>query len=201
MGGLLINIEPAVSNMAEEFKLRVTRGQFNKALARALNRTIERARTTAYREIRKEYNIPAKNLRNDMSIVRANPTMLSAKLNALGKPLPIAVYQARQTKKGVTANIAKRRVLIKGAFFATMPNGHRGVFARGHYVGKKFDFRKERIKDFPANDLEINELFSKSVPSAIMNGTVLASIKTNIQRELQPRLRHELTNILRSTGR
>ena len=187
--------------MAEEFKTKVTRGQFNKALARALNRTIERARTTAYRKIREEYNIPAKDLRNDIKISRANPSVLSAKLNALGRPLPLASFQARATKKGVTANIAKRRVLIKGAFFATMPNGHRGVFARGNYVGRKFDFRERRTSKYPKNDLNVNELFSKSVPTAMLNTTVLDSIKSNIDKDLAPRLRHELKYILGKVGR
>lgn len=127
--------------------------------------------------------------------------MLSAKLNAMGRPLPLAVFQARQTKRGVTVNIAKRRVLVKGAFFATMPTGHKGVFARGHYVGKKFAFRKERTVAYPGNDLNVNELFSKSVPTAILNNTVIDSIKHQIQRDLQPRIRHELNYVLGKLGR
>lgn len=197
----LINIEPTVSRMAEEFKNKVTRGQFNKAVSRALNRVIEMARTQAYREIRLAYNIPVKDLRNDISISRANPSVLNAKLNALGKPLPLAVFQARQTKKGVTANIAKRRVLVRGAFFATMPNGHRGVFSRGAYVGKDFKKRLTRENKYPKNDLAINELYSKSVPTALMNETVLGSVKKKIETNLQPRLRHELNYVLGKLGR
>jgi len=170
-------------------------------MSRALNRVIEMARTSAYREIRQAYNIPVKNLRNDMSIVKANPTMLSAKLNALGRPLPIAVFQARQTAKGVTANIAKRRVLIRGAFFAKMPNGHKGVFSRGQYIGKTFERRQGRVKKWPANDLAINELYSKSVPAALLNSAVLDSVKKKIETNLVPRARHELNNILRNLGR
>lgn len=197
----LINIEPTVSRMAEEFKLQVTRGQFNKALFRTLNRVIEMARTSAYREIRQAYNIPVKDLRNDLTITKANPTVLSAKLNALGRPLPLAVFQARQTKKGVTANIAKRRVLVRGAFFATMPNGHRGVFSRGAYVGKEFNRRHTRLKAYPGNDLAVNELFSKSVPTALLNESVLSSVKKKITENLQPRLRHELQYVLGKLGR
>lgn len=187
--------------MAQEFKTKLTVGQFNKGISRALNRTIEKTRTAAYRKIREFYNIPVKNLRNDISIVRASPTLLSAKLNALGRPIPLIVFQARQTKRGVTANIAKNRVLIRHAFIAKMQSGHRGVFARGAYDGSKFAFRHERVKEWPANDLVINELLAKSVPSALMNTTILESMKRGIERDLPGRMRHELQYILGKVGR
>lgn len=52
-----------------------------------------------------------------------------------GEFMPVSAFPNRQTKKGVTVEINKgARTLIKGAFRATMSNGHEGIFRR---QGKK----------------------------------------------------------------
>jgi hypothetical protein len=53
------------------------------------------------------------------------------RMDVSGEPVPVADFPHRQTKKGVSVRInANKRALMKGAFVATMRNGHEGVFRR-----------------------------------------------------------------------
>ena len=45
------------------------------------------------------------------------------------KRIPLFDFGARQTKRGVSYNLGGRKTLA-GAFIATMPTGHEGVFMR-----------------------------------------------------------------------
>lgn len=53
------------------------------------------------------------------------------RMGASGAPVPVSEYPYRQTKRGVSLSINKgRRVLLAGAFVATMRSGHVGVYRR-----------------------------------------------------------------------
>ena len=52
-------------------------------------------------------------------------------IDVSGKPVSLASYPARQTKRGVTVEVNRgKRTLLEGAFLATTKSGHRGVFLR-----------------------------------------------------------------------
>lgn len=110
------------------------------ATARAVNRTLEQAKTSMSREIRAEFTIPAAKVNQALRINRASfRSGLLAIEGALesptkrGRSLNLINFAARQTAKGVTLKIkvGGGRKLIPGAFIA---NEGRTVFKR---VGQK----------------------------------------------------------------
>lgn len=111
------------------------------ATARALNRTVEQAKTAMSREIRAEFVLPAATVNQSLLISRASVRdgrfSMSASLSSISQPgkrsLNLAHFQARQTSKGVTFKIKRNgpRQLIPGAFLI---NDGKTVMIR---VGKK----------------------------------------------------------------
>ena len=109
------------------------------ATARAINRTMEQAKTAMSREIRGEFNISASKVNQSLRITRASFRdglyRITAALESptkRGRSLNLINFAARQTAKGVTVNIKRGggRKLLAGAFIA---NEGRTVFRR---VGK-----------------------------------------------------------------
>lgn len=111
------------------------------ATARALNRTVEQAKTAMSKEIRAEFVLPASTVNQSLRITRAKAKgglfNLEAELSSISQPgkraLNLAHFQARQTAKGVTFKVSRKgpRKLIPGAFLI---NGGKTVMIR---VGRK----------------------------------------------------------------
>lgn len=106
------------------------------ATARAVNRTMEQAKTAMSREIRAEFMLPAAKvnqaLRITKAVARGGLFQIEARLESpttRGRSLNLMNFSARQTKKGVTIKIKRNggRKLIPGAFIA---NKGRTVFIR-----------------------------------------------------------------------
>ncbi len=96
------------------------------ATARALNRTVEQAKTAMSKEIRAEFVLPASTVNQALFIGRASfkrgELGLQASLSSISqrgkRALNLAHFQARETAKGVTFKIKRGgpRKLIPGAF-------------------------------------------------------------------------------------
>lgn len=108
----------------------------DKATVRALNRTIEQARTRMSREIRVEYVIPAQKVKDVLRIKRASIKGGALSVEAVlfvtsksGRSFNLINFGARQTARGVTIKVKRGgpRKLIRNAFIA---NEGRTVFAR-----------------------------------------------------------------------
>lgn len=100
-----------------------------KAMVRALNRSINSGRTVMVREIARDTGLKSKDVNTAMRLREATTATPEATLGASLKKIPLIDFAARQTGRGVSYNLGGRRT-ITGAFIATMPSGHRGVFAR-----------------------------------------------------------------------
>lgn len=106
------------------------------ATSRAVNRTMEQARTAMSREIRNEFVLPAAKVNAALRIIRASVKggvfQIEAALESpsqRGRSLNLINFGARQTKQGVTFRVRKSggRKLIRGAFIG---NKGRTVFIR-----------------------------------------------------------------------
>ena len=167
------------------------------ALVRALNKTADQVKVAASREVRAAgYNLKASTIKDNIQVRRAGPGNLKATVVARGRPVPMIEYSARKTAKGITVNVLKGRKLLAGAFFATMPNGHKGVFVRD--MSKP---RKERTKKNKWHDLPIKELFGPSVPSGLANATVQAALQRLIADRFPQILKSESAWLQRRAGR
>lgn len=186
---LKIDLAPEIGQLRREFA-NVSPKVFAMALSRALNHVGAKARTESSRDIRKVYKIPAKNIKEDIKLIRATTKKLSAQLHSRGNPLPVVAFSPSQTRKGVTIRVGNTRKLLRSAFIVNLKNGHKGVFAKGRYDGK-FKWRSLRDKK-GGNDTAINELMTKSVPRALSERSVIASMKARVGSDLPQRVRHEI---------
>ena len=189
-----IDIRPVLKTLRSEFA-DLTNSRFNLAVARAINHTMAKAKTGTSRDIRGQYKVKAKELKSALALFKASRVNLDGMLVATGRPLPIMAFGARQTRKGVTADVMGQRKLIRGAFISTMNSGHTGVFARGNYSGYTFQFRDKRVKRH-SNDLPINEITTSSVPKMMQNNAVLDNLKRGLDEDFPSRLRHELSFLM-----
>jgi len=150
--------------------------KLKRAGSRALNKTATTGRKISVKEVRNEINIKAGAARKQIGIRRARPLNLKSVLLVKYKPIPLAAYAGvRQTKKGVSVQMmkSKPRKLFKGAFIATMPSGHKGVFLR---KGK--------------GRLPIQELYGPNVQSVFVEKTML--IEDQSLPVLEKNLKHEI---------
>jgi hypothetical protein len=160
-----------------------------RAIVRALDKTAAQARTGATRAVRASgYNIKASAIKRSFTIERATPARLVVTLRATGAPITLINYGARQTTKGVTVRVKNGRKTLRHAFIATMPNGHRGVFAR---TGKG---HKRVTKDGRSymSGLPIRELYGPSIPDALTNDAVQKALAQTIADKYPAILAHEL---------
>lgn len=165
------------------------------AVARAINHTMAKAKTQVSREIRNIYTVDARTLNKALSQIKADRLTLTGMIKAKGKPLPLAVFRARQNKKGVSIEIKKgRRKLFPGVFLATMKSGHTDVMVRGKYSQGKIARRHKRIRP-TGNDLPITAMAGVSIPSQLSNKIIIQSLNKSINEMFPQRLSHELKRV------
>lgn len=159
------------------------------ATVRALNKVADQAKTAASREIRAAgYKIKASEIKKGLSVTRATTGVLTAKVRATGRPIPLINYGARQVSNGVSVDVLHGRKVIAGAFIATMPSGHKGVYVR---VGKQ---HKRVVKNGKTmwSGLPIKELFGPNVPNGLANEAVQAALQRFIQEKFPDILRQQI---------
>lgn len=143
-----------------------------KAQVQAINRTADRLWTQTGREIRKEYNVTLRGVRQASRVKKANKGTRFPRAEVIytGKPINLVEFGAkaknpwnepgrkrkRQRGGGVTVKVkhAGGRKLIKGAFIATIKGGQN--------AGKKGVFRRTGEARYP-----IRFLPSLSIPSMV----------------------------------
>ena len=164
----------------------------DKAVPRALNKVAAEVKTESSRGIRNAgYNLKVGTIKKQIDIRRATRGNLRAVVRATGRPIPLINYGARQTKAGVSVKVKNGRKIIKHAFIAAMPTGHKGVFVRvgaGH---------KKTVKNGKVvwSGLPIKQLFGPSIPSAFSNEVVQAALRRKIKDRFPLLLNHEIAFI------
>lgn len=186
MANVYVNIGAAIEELKKAHE-SLTANKFDLAVARAINHTVAKAKSEATREIKKLYGARSKEIRSSFKITKASRKMKIGILRSSAPALPLIAFGARQVKSGVSVKIKGKRSIIKSAFISTMKSGHRGVFARGEYSRKGFKFRKKRIRK-KGNDLNITELNTLSVSSALRNDKIQQHLEKHIQTHFPKRL-------------
>jgi len=102
------------------------------ALRSTINKLLNKGQTAANKKVREVYNVKAKDLRDRTIIKRATNSRVEGFLIVRGRRMPVVVFGARQTKRGVSVLIKRTggRKLIKSSFLAQMKSGHLGVYQR-----------------------------------------------------------------------
>ncbi len=107
--------------------INATEQQIRLAAVRALNKTALWLKSQAAKEISKEKQIKLTVMRKRLRIIKARTSMLEVLIKAnLYAVKASSTGKMRQTRTGI--KVGKHQFI--GAFIATMPDGHRGVFKR-----------------------------------------------------------------------
>jgi hypothetical protein len=187
-----IDIRSNIMQIAREFEDLQDKVK-TKAIVRALNRTADQAKVHAARQIRDAgYKLPVGQIKAGIRVVKASAAQQTAALVCKGRPIPLINFSARETAKGVSVSVKGGRKTILGAFVATMPTGHRGVFQR---VGSS---HKRTVKGGKVvwSGLPIKELYGPSLPSAFANEVVQSSLQKFIAEKFGANFSHELDYLM-----
>lgn len=154
----------------------------DKVTVRAVNRTIEIARTAASKEIRQEFAVSASYVRERLYVrkaaLRAARFTIEAELTASGKfrgqrAANVIAFGARQVAKGVSVKIKRKgsRKVITGAFIA---NKGRTVFVR---TGQK------RLPIEPVQTIDVPQMFNAKRINAALLKTIDQRFPQVFERE------------------
>lgn len=168
-----------------EVKLGNLKHKAPQAIYRSLNRAANTAKSTAGKEAKNKYYIKSTEVKETISVVKANRTRLGAEVRSKGSTIPLDHFKytpksprphnpPKSLKVGVERGGLKELV---GAFVTDI-NGPK-VFER---VGKK--------------RLPIKRLYGPSVPQMLKKQGIKETIETQAQEMFEKRLDHEVNRIL-----
>lgn len=180
--------------------LRDLKEKAPRALMRGMNKTLAGVRTDMTRAAVEVLNVKQADVRKGITLNKASLQRLSASAVSAGRPLSLAVFSARQTKKGVTVKVLKAnpRKEIKHAFLGTMMSGHQGIFWR-KWTGPRKRMRPgiaygglPKQYRFP-----IEERFGPAVQDALQHPGVIADLEQKAGDRLVKNMAHEADYLLK----
>ncbi len=96
---------------------------YPKAVVRTLNRVARSAKTASAKHIAPMMNAKQGDIKRNMLIEKAYKNKLWSTITAIGKPLKLIAFKARQTAKGVVAKAWGVNKLYRGTFIAPVRRG------------------------------------------------------------------------------
>jgi len=118
------------------------KGRARPAIARALNRSVNSAKTAVVRAIAADMGLKVGDVREFVTVRLATPDRLNATFHASAERVPLIDFGAKGPEpsrgkgRGVTAKLRGGAGRYPNAFIATMRTGHRGVFQRRPGAGR-----------------------------------------------------------------
>ena len=165
-----------------------------KAVARAVNRTMEGLRTDAVKETRKKYFVSAKDVRASISFRKANAGNLMGAMVSKGKRHSLADYKLTpNTPKPGGKTVLKGAVKTDGglkelrkAFLVKRAGGRYVPFYRLHSgAGSSNQYRHKGIRAF----------ISPSMPQIIKNKETVEVMEKGAEQRFSKRLNHEILQL------
>lgn len=205
----------------------LSKQQIAQAEVRAINHSLQKARTVARTEIKKVYNISQRYL-GGINYKRATVRKPYGELYASRKPIPLDAFPVKQitatksitvTRKGkqkvrefkrvnksapagVQIEIERRnKQMLPYAFMIV--GGAARVFARGEYKSGTehgLVLRHHRVNS-SGNDTPIKPLITISEFGTILNDDVLKHLEGKVRIDYAKRLEHEINFIVSTTAR
>lgn len=174
------------SNAMSELTEKIPKGA-EEAAARAFNRALDAGRAAIVREVRKNYEVRAKDVRGTIWVQRASKWSVSsgggmvAAIGAKGSALPLRAFAHRPTSDTTGAKRKPVRVSIQAGHPFTAPGG---FIWRGNIFYRKLETR-----------LPIKKASGPSVPSMIGRTDIADKIYTVMLETAEQRLEHELNRL------
>jgi hypothetical protein len=151
--------------------------RIQQVISRVLNHVGGTARTKVKSTLAKQMGLPAGTVDARLITKRAYPGNQSFEITASGRPIPLADFDARQTRRGVSARPWGQRRVFPGTFIVEKLGGQ--VFRRAS---------RER--------LPIVKLWGPSMPRELLRDQVPKVFFDEVRAKVPVRLKHELRRIL-----
>ena len=199
----MITINVAANTAELLANIELQKGRAARAQARAINRTVEQLRTEAGREVRAEYAVTLRGIRQASTIKRAfvGSKFPFGELTFSGRPINLMEFGARAVNpfnvKGrrhrrdgggvsVQVKVKAGRKLIKRAFITTLKSGQN--------AGKQGVFRRVGAGRYP-----IRFLPSLSIPQMVAARAINQALLKFSNEKYLVNFRHELEFVLTGT--
>ncbi|TEB13367.1 phage tail protein [Pelotomaculum propionicicum] len=163
--------------------------QAPKAIMRALNRSVENARTNVVSSATEEYYVSATAVRKTITITKATEARLRVKVHSKDTGRELIDFKVSPKNPGLKRPPAVQRVGVKkGSGLKDLP----GAFVRkGIKTGKPHVLKRTTSKRYP-----INVKYGISVPQMIGSKKVRLRIENEARAIFEKRLDHEISRIL-----
>ncbi len=157
---------------------KLSSGQKNNALRRALNHTGDKVHTIVLRTLSDQIGAPQAIIRRygNITKIRANNASLTYTIRASGGPIPIKHFRTYQTRKGVSASPWKNRKTYRSGFIVASLGGH--AFWR---TGRK--------------RLPIEHIAGPNVPKEMVKDASAAAFHAVTASHLPRRVEHEIRRL------
>lgn len=155
------------------------------ANARVLNRTATKIRAVSARDVVKDGGFKLRDVTKKIRIFRATVKKQFAEIVAIGKPVGLIHFDARQRKKGVSAKAWGSRKIYKGTFIAkakTRVKGEEGFRATGNQV-----FARKSDRSLP-----LKKLHGPGIANTIAQEHIVANVARLAQANIAKLLPKEL---------
>jgi len=184
------------SNVNDVIKeLNAAAAETRPAVVRALNKTMDRVKVRAAREVRDAgYKLKISDIKKAIRLNRATSGRLRADAVASGRPIPLIQYNAKQVGAGVSVDVLNGRKVVAKAFIATTPSGSTQVFIREPNAIHKKVVKGGKVQ---WSALPIRKLYGPSIPDALANKAVADAIVQLIGDRFPVILEHEHSFLLK----
>ncbi len=178
-----------IARIKRDFKLM--NDEVPVGLSRAINRTLTAVNAEGSAQVRKIYNLKATRIKKDFTIRKSTRTKLTGSWRAIGEPVGLIQFGARQNRKGVSVKVetADARTTIDHTFIQIGQNGSKHVFWREKRGGKMV----------PRYD--ILRLEGPRIEDALSKPKVQKALQKKADGTLQKRLDAEANYILSRAGK
>lgn len=184
---------------SKTIRLSATNKDHTRALNAAINRTGDAGVVQVKKSLREATDVKADRLNKALAISRSSFENLRYVVKASGRPLPLAYFDVRQGKRGVSARAWGRRTLFRGTFLATMPSGHMGVFRRSRTEVRRVKRYDKRGRVY-YSQLPIIELAGPSIPRAMTQAAVVQAFENLVKERLPREYAHEIERVVNGWG-
>jgi len=190
------NIDRVLASMA-----RVTREVVDEALPRALNRTIEMARTQNARDMVADgYNFKVGEIKGAVKLIMASRGKRGVRMRVPRDAKSLMQFNPSETKAGVKVRVHKGSKLIKGAFIGQLQNGRLGVYIEDKNQGKTILRRSRTNKKGSVGGWQaypVRKLYGPSIGGAFVNAGLQRQLDAFVDSTFEKRLTHEIKRLTR----
>lgn len=172
-----ISIESELKQLSKQLT-GLERQAYPQAVARSLNRVASSAKSASGKYIAPQMNAKQADIKRNMVIEKAYKNKLWASVTAIGRPLKLIAFKARQTAKGVVAKAWGVSKLYKSTFIAPVKHGS----------SNNTVYTRKTKHSLPVKALYgpgIAQLFKKLDNIQIMQSTVRQRLANEFKNNLQ----------------